>query len=87
MNILISNLGDSITNNSLEAVLATYGEVSSAKIFAKQIAGRMESVALIEMPNENEAFLAIAKLNGRILDGHAIKVTRHSDQENVALRT
>lgn len=73
MNIYISNLGDKVTNESLRAVFATYGEVSSSRLTSHQLAGYREG-ALIEMPKKSEALAAIAGLNGSILDGRAISV-------------
>jgi RNA recognition motif-containing protein len=85
MNILISNLGNRITSESLGIVFATYGEVRSARILNKESAVQAGSVALIEMPNEREAMNAIGRLNGSILDGQTIKVTMHSAQAHAGL--
>lgn len=85
MNILISNLGGRITSESLGIVFATYGDVRSARILNSESAVLSLSVALIEMPNETEALNAIKNLQGSILDGHTINVSRHSIQAHAGL--
>ncbi len=74
MNIYISNLGDRITDESLRAVFATHGKVSSSKVIMDERTGFSKSVAFIEMPNIAEATTAISKINGCIIDGCAIAV-------------
>jgi RNA recognition motif-containing protein len=74
MNILISNLGSSVTNESLHATFATYGQVRSATIMADGSQGVTGVTAIIEMPDEREARAAITRLHGAILDGSIIAV-------------
>ena len=74
MNIYISNLGDKITDESLRATFATYGEVSSSKVILDGFTGYSRGFAFVEMPNESEATIAITKINGSIIDGQAIVV-------------
>jgi RNA recognition motif-containing protein len=75
MHIYISNLGDRVTNESLRAVFATYGEVRSSKLIPDGFSDYPSGFAFVEMPNEREALTAMAKLKGSILDGHAIGVS------------
>ncbi|HEU4471827.1 MAG TPA: RNA-binding protein [Flavisolibacter sp.] len=72
MNIDVSNLGDKITGDSLSAIFATYGNVSSADILKDTPGG----AALIVMPDEKQAAKAIARLHGSIIDGKALVVKR-----------
>lgn len=74
MDILISNLGTSVTNESLRATFATYGEVRSATIMADGSQSPAGVSAIIVMPNEPEARAAITRLQGAILDGNSIMV-------------
>lgn len=72
MNILISNLGTSVTNDSLRATFATYGEVRSATIMADGSPGAKGLSAIVDMPNELEARAAMARLQDAVLDGSRI---------------
>jgi RNA recognition motif-containing protein len=74
MNIFISNLGDKVTDESLRATFATYGEVSSSKVVLDGFSGYSRGFAFVHMPNETEAAFAIGKMQGCVLDGRAIDV-------------
>ena len=74
MNLYISNLGDKITDESLRATFATYGEVGSAKVIKDHFTGYPRGFAFVEMPNEVEATVAISKINGTVIDGRSISV-------------
>lgn len=74
MNLLVSNLGDQITDESLMAVFSTYGSVSSSVVVREDITGRSQGFAYIEMPDANEAGAAIVRLHGSVLNGRAVSV-------------
>lgn len=74
MNIYITNLGERITDESLDATFSTYGTVSSSRILRDQDTDQLKTMAIVEMPNEQEAMRAIQRLNGSIIDGRAIEV-------------
>ena len=70
MNLYISNLGLRITNDSLWATFATYGEVKAVKL----VKTHAEGCAYIHMPNPAEAQSAVSRINGSIIDGRPIHV-------------
>lgn len=74
MNLYVSNLGDQITDESLRAVFATYGEVKSSKITKEDATGTPSRFGFIEMPNETEAQHAMNRLNGTIVNGRCVSV-------------
>lgn len=74
MQISISNLGEQITNDSLNALFATHGTVDTATITTDADTGRQVASGLVNMPNESEARAAIDKLHGRIINGQAVVV-------------
>lgn len=78
MDLYISNLGKQITNDSLWATFATYGEVSSVKLLKEE----RHNCAFVKMPNHAEALSALSRINGSIIDGMpiAVKLLRN-DQE------
>ena len=75
MNIYVSNLCEHITDDSLNATFANFGEVSSAKIVIDQFSGYSRGFGFVDMPNDNEAANALVKLNGAIINGNAIQVS------------
>jgi len=74
MNLYVSNLGDKITDDSLEIIFATHGEVRSSKVIKDRFSGYSRGFAFVEMPNDNEAEKAIARINGTVVDGRNIEV-------------
>ena len=74
MNILVSNLSDSIIKSDLEQMFSVYGKVSYAVIVRDKKSGRSKGTAFLEMPNEAEGEQAILALNQNVLDGKQIIV-------------
>jgi RNA recognition motif-containing protein len=74
MKIFVTNLGYRVTNESLRATFATYGEVSSSEVILDTQSGRSKGMAVIQMPNISEAEKAILRMDGSVLDGKAIEV-------------
>ena len=72
MNLFVSNLGDQITDESLRAIFATHGEVSSYKIIKDSFSGYSRGFVL--MPNEAEARLAMKKIDGTVVNGRNLSV-------------
>lgn len=70
MDLYISNLGNQITNDSLWATFATYGEVVSVKL----VKDARTNCAFVKMPNPSEALSAVSRINGSIIDGMPIMV-------------
>lgn len=76
MDLYVSNLGDKITDESLRAIFATYGEVNSSKIVTDDSTGYSKTFAFIEMPNAIEAENAMAKINGAVVNGKNLSVKK-----------
>lgn len=75
MNLYVSNLGDQITEESLRAIFATHGAVTSYTIVKPKGTGESIGFAFIQMPNEKEAHTAMTKLNGMVVNGRNVSVT------------
>jgi RNA recognition motif-containing protein len=80
MNIYISNLGDKVTDASLEAIFSSHGQVSSSRVILDGFTGYSRGFGFVEMPDDSEAALAIAKVNGTVIDGRAIEVKEAKPQ-------
>lgn len=74
MNIFIAKINFKTRTEDLESAFATFGEVTSCKIVRDKETGRSKGYGFVEMPNDDEATKAIAALNEKELDGHAIIV-------------
>ena len=64
MNIYVSKLNFRTTGESLQALFAQYGEVSSANIITDRETGRSRGFGFVEMPDEGQGQSAIDALNG-----------------------
>ncbi len=74
MNIFVGNLSFSTKEDGLRAAFEAYGQVSSARVVTDRETGRSRGFAFVEMANDAEAQAAIAALDGREIDGRALKV-------------
>ncbi|MCC7479784.1 RNA-binding protein [bacterium] len=74
MNIYVGNLSFNTTETSLRELFATKGMVESARIVTDKFTGQPRGFAFVEMPSAEEARAAIAALDGKELDGRAIRV-------------
>ena len=74
MNIFVGNMSFSITEESLRALFEEHGEVTSAKIVTDRETGRPRGFGFVEMSNDEEAKAAMSALDGKDVDGRALKV-------------
>lgn len=63
MDIYVTNLSGSMLESDLKELFAGFGEITSVKIIKDHYTGSSKGFAFITMPNEEEAFMAISKLN------------------------
>ncbi|HZH36281.1 MAG TPA: RNA-binding protein [Flavisolibacter sp.] len=75
MEIRIKNVSGQVTADSLAAIFSTYGNVVSASLYAPVRDSRSKT-AVIVMPDEREALLAIEQLNGCFVDGQTLMVEK-----------
>ena len=74
MDIYCGNLAYATTDDGLKAAFAAFGEVTSARVVTDRMTGRSKGFGFVEMPNNDQAQAAIDALNGKELDGRAIRV-------------
>ena len=74
MNILVSNLSESINNSDLVSLFSAFGNVSYAAIVREKRSGRSKGTAFLEMPFEAQAEQAITALHLSFLVGKRILV-------------
>ena len=72
--LYVGNLSYSTTEGNLSEFFSTVGEVDSVNLITDRMTGRSRGFAFVEMAEESAAQQAIAELNGKELDGRALKV-------------
>ena len=74
MNIYVGNLSPETTEDDLRQTFEAFGQVISIKILRDRATGKSNGVGFVGMPVSDEAQTAISTLNGKDLQGRAIKV-------------
>lgn len=72
--LYVSNLPFSLNDSGLGQLFNEIGSVVSAKIITDRDTGRSKGFGFVEMSNDDEAEQAIAKVNGKEINGRAIRV-------------
>jgi len=75
MNIFVSNLSFSTTDQDLKQLFDSYGNVTSAKVIMDRDNNRSKGFGFVEMPTDDEGNKAIEQLNGSNLDSRSISVS------------
>jgi RNA recognition motif-containing protein len=81
MNIYVSNISYTATDEALQAAFAVYGEVTSARIIKDRLTSRSRGFGFVEMANEEEGKKALEALAGFDLMGRAIAVREARPRE------
>ena len=68
------NLAFTTTEATLAELFGTVGEVLSVNLVTDRMTGQSRGFAFVEMAERSAAMEAISQLNGKELDGRAIKV-------------
>ncbi len=83
MKLHVGNLSKQVTDSQLNELAVPYGKVVSAEIVMDRSAGQSKGFGFVEFSTVDEGRAAIDGLNGREIDGQALKVsearTRSSD--------
>ena len=74
MNIYVSNLGFSVTDEELNKLFTGYGAVTSVKVITDKFTNKSRGFGFVEMSDDNAAASAMKELNGTMVEGRAIKV-------------
>ena len=74
MDIYVGNLAYSTNDESLKDAFSVYGEVTSARVVTDRMTGRSKGFGFVEMPDRTQAQAAIDALNGKDIDGRALRV-------------
>jgi cold-inducible RNA-binding protein len=72
--LYVGNLSYSTTEGNLSELFGAFGEVASVNLITDRMSGRSKGFAFVEMTEYDAAQEAINQLNGKEVDGRAIKV-------------
>jgi cold-inducible RNA-binding protein len=72
--IYVGNISFQSTDEDLRTLFAEFGQVSSATVVMDRQTGRSRGFGFVEMEDDSSAAAAISALDGREVDGRAIKV-------------
>jgi RNA recognition motif-containing protein len=82
MNLYVSNLPYTMTDEEFLGVFAAHGQVSNARVVKDRESGRSRGFGFVEMPVEAEALTAINTLNGQDVGGRPLRVVEAKPKED-----
>lgn len=85
VSIYVGNLPFSATQEGVEALFAPYGEALSVKLIMDRETGRPRGFGFVEM-DESSAINAISALDGKEVDGRALRVNKAEPKKPAARR-
>jgi RNA recognition motif-containing protein len=74
LKLFVGGLAFSTSSDRLREVFAAVGTVESASVVTDPETGRSRGFGFVQMGSEEEAQLAVSRLNGKELDGRSIRV-------------
>jgi RNA recognition motif-containing protein len=81
MNIFVGSLSFKTTEEELQREFEAFGEVGAVKIIVDHETFKSRGFAFVTMPNQDQATAAIAALNGKEMNGFALKVNEARPRE------
>lgn len=82
MNLYVSNLSYTMTDEELQREFAAFGNATSARIVKDRETNRSRGFGFVEMPVESEALTAINALNGKEVGGRPLRVIEARPKED-----
>ncbi len=80
--LYVGNIPYSVDDQALQDHFAACGTVTSARVITDKGSGRSKGFGFVEMSSADEANAAIEQLNGKELQGRAIRVSEAKPQES-----
>lgn len=74
MKLYVGNLAYQVTEDQLRDAFESFGQVESVAIIKDKYSGQSKGFGFVEMPSNAEGQAAIESLNGKEINGRAIKV-------------
>ena len=80
-NLYVGNMSYDTTRERLQELFQAHGEVTSVNIITDRETGRPRGFGFVEMATEEGASAAITALDGRDVDGRALRVNEAKPRE------
>lgn len=84
MKIYIGNLSKQVTDTQLNELAIPYGKPVSANVATERKSGESKGFGFVEFSNDDEARAAITGLDGRDVNGQALKVNEAKPRKDAA---
>jgi RNA recognition motif-containing protein len=81
VNIYVSNLAYSVTDDDLRQLFESYGAVDKVSIITDRDTGQSRGFGFVDMPDSGAAQSAIQGLNGKAQAGRALTVNEAKPRE------
>lgn len=82
MNIFVGNLNFQTTEEQLQDLFTSFGEVESVKIVTDKFSGRSRGFGFVEMPDQTQAEKAISELHNHTLNSRLMVVNEAKPKNN-----
>jgi cold-inducible RNA-binding protein len=86
MKLHVGNLSKQVTDTQLNDLSVPYGKVVSANVATERSSGDSKGFGFVEFSNDDEARAAITGLDGRDVNGQALKVSEAKPRNPTAPR-
>jgi RNA recognition motif-containing protein len=80
--VYVGNLPFEVTDDELQEIFEAHGPVTSAKVITDRETGRPRGFGFVEMEQSEDAQKAIQSLNGKEVQGRALKVNLAKPRED-----
>jgi RNA recognition motif-containing protein len=84
MKLYVGNLSKQITDSQLSDLATPYGKIVSANVATEKGSGESKGFGFIEFSTADEARAAITGLDGRDVNGQALKVNEAKPRKDAA---
>lgn len=74
MKLYVGNLSYATAEDQLRDIFGDFGEIASVAVITDRETGRSKGFGFVEFVNEDDAKAAIAEMDGKEIDGRALKV-------------
>ena len=82
MKVYVGNLSKQVTDAQLSELATPYGKLVSANVATERNSGASKGFGFLEFASDAEAQAAIAGLNGRDVNGQALKVNESQPRKD-----
>lgn len=76
MNLFVTNISRTVSEEALKALFSEFGQVSSVKIISDKHTGESKGFGFVDMANDSQAFNAIGRLMNAEFFGRKLMVSK-----------